>query len=114
MTHFEPAIFPLQICVCVFSRPAYILSLLCRLEVAELQSQLELHRDTARPLVASPAPTPRTFDPDDPNLVSELQNMELNNMDLQVTDRECCQASSYLFFLLFLKLNLALHMFKIN
>ena len=38
-----------------------------------------------RPLVASSAFTPRTFDPDDPNLVSELQNLELNNMDLQVT-----------------------------
>ena len=69
--------------------------------MAELQSQLELNRDMARPLVASPAPTPRTFDPDDPNLVSELQNLELNNMDLQVTDGECCQASSFLFLTVF-------------
>nr|KAG5709316.1 hypothetical protein BaRGS_029165 [Batillaria attramentaria] len=53
------------------------------LEMAELQSQLELSRDTVQPLVSAPAPVPRTFDPDDPNLVSELQNMELHNMDLQ-------------------------------
>ncbi|KAK7500793.1 hypothetical protein BaRGS_00008037 [Batillaria attramentaria] len=54
-----------------------------KLEMAELQSQLELSRDTVQPLVSAPAPVPRTFDPDDPNLVSELQNMELHNMDLQ-------------------------------
>ncbi|XP_041365531.1 golgin subfamily A member 4-like isoform X2 [Gigantopelta aegis] len=51
------------------------------LEVAELRGQLEMRGNLAQPLVAAPKMT--KIDIGDPNLASEIENLELYNIDLQ-------------------------------
>lgn len=62
-------------------RPQFISFLLYRLELAQVQGNIEMKLNQV-PL--QPRRKHVNFDPTDPNMDSEFENLELDNMDLRV------------------------------